>query len=230
MLTAFLPCRKGSERVPRKNVRPFAGEEGGLLAVKLRQLSRVSGIDRIVVSTNDEDVINVAKNSGVLSLDIDLRREELCTSATSTDALIRYVPEVVHAGDVLWTHVTSPLFDAEHYEEIIARYRAVSSAGTHDSLMTVSALRTFVWDGERPINYDRAVEKWPRTQTLSPLYEINSAAFISPIETYRAPILDRIGERPLLHVCADHTDFDIDWPKDFEVAEALYQNRSVKNG
>ena len=34
MITAFLPCRKGSQRIPDKNVKPFAGIEGGLLKIK----------------------------------------------------------------------------------------------------------------------------------------------------------------------------------------------------
>ena len=38
MLTLFLPCRRGSERVANKNTRPFADHPGGLLGVKLDQL------------------------------------------------------------------------------------------------------------------------------------------------------------------------------------------------
>lgn len=34
----FLPTRKGSERVKNKNTRPFAGDEGGLVEIKIKQL------------------------------------------------------------------------------------------------------------------------------------------------------------------------------------------------
>ena len=41
MITAFIPCRAGSERIAKKNTKLFAGKEGGLLAIKLEQLLKV---------------------------------------------------------------------------------------------------------------------------------------------------------------------------------------------
>ena len=52
-MTIFLPCRLGSERIPQKNTKTFAGVKGGLLKVKLSTLLKVPAIDSIVVSTND---------------------------------------------------------------------------------------------------------------------------------------------------------------------------------
>ena len=57
-MTIFLPCRLGSERIPQKNTKTFAGVKGGLLKVKLSTLLKVPAIDSIVVSTNDTEVIN----------------------------------------------------------------------------------------------------------------------------------------------------------------------------
>ena len=37
-MTIFLPCRLGSERIPQKNTKDFAGIKGGLLKVKLNTL------------------------------------------------------------------------------------------------------------------------------------------------------------------------------------------------
>lgn len=58
----FLPTRKGSERVKNKNTRPFAGIEGGLIENKIRQLLCCEKIDEIILSTNDETCMKVAKN------------------------------------------------------------------------------------------------------------------------------------------------------------------------
>ena len=44
----FLPCRKGSQRVPNKNTRPFAGVDGGLLRIKLEELLKAKLIDKII--------------------------------------------------------------------------------------------------------------------------------------------------------------------------------------
>lgn len=44
----FLPTRKGSERVKNKNTRPFAGDEGGLVEIKIKQLFATKHIDEIL--------------------------------------------------------------------------------------------------------------------------------------------------------------------------------------
>jgi CMP-N-acetylneuraminic acid synthetase len=90
--------------------------------------------------------------------------------------------------------------------------------------MGVTRLSTFLWDTDGPINYDRNVEKWPRTQTLRPLYEVNSAIFIASTEIYGRDA-DRIGRSPLLYEISKDKTVDIDWPDDFEIAERLWQTR-----
>jgi len=228
-ITAFLPCRAGSQRVPHKNTRPFAGRRDGLLGIKLEQLLACDALDAILLSTNDPEVEAIAAPLAARSggrLRLDRRPDHLCSSSTSTDEVIAYVPEVIPEGDVVWTHVTSPFYGAADYAEAIAAYRAARAAGTHDSLMGVTELRTFVWDASGPLNYDRAVEKWPRTQTLPPLYEVNSAIFIADAGTYRLRG-DRIGETPLLHAIPKQKTVDVDWEEDFAIAQELWRLRSA---
>lgn len=59
----FLPCRKGSQRVPNKNTRSFAGIEGGLLRIKLEQLLACKKIDKIYLSSDDEVVLNIGRDA-----------------------------------------------------------------------------------------------------------------------------------------------------------------------
>ena len=47
MITAVVAVRKGSQRVPNKNIKPFG--ESNLLEMKLKVLLQVNGIDEIVV-------------------------------------------------------------------------------------------------------------------------------------------------------------------------------------
>lgn len=61
-IAVFLPVRKGSQRVINKNNRPFANKEGGLLEVKLEQLSKLK-VSEIILSTNDEKVLNMHKKN-----------------------------------------------------------------------------------------------------------------------------------------------------------------------
>ena len=220
-ISVFLPCRAGSERVPHKNTRTFAGIEGGLLKIKLQQLIACNAIDTIVLSTNDEEVIQLAETLSSDKIKIDRRPEHLATSSTSTDDLVKYVPTIISEGAVLWTHVTSPFIDGKIYEEAINVYKDALSKGENDSLMSVTALRTFIWNKEGAVNYDRNKEKWPRTQTIDPLYEINSGIFLADIDIYKN-LQDRIGQKPFLFENNDIDSFDIDWEEDFFIAEAIY--------
>lgn len=60
-VSCFLPCRKGSERVLRKNIKPFGGYEFGLIQIKLAQLLACEALDEVVLSTNDDDIIAYAQ-------------------------------------------------------------------------------------------------------------------------------------------------------------------------
>lgn len=224
-MRVFLPCRKGSERVPQKNVRPFGGASHGLLGIKLEQLLRVSSIDEIVLSSNDDAVFSVAEHYNDGRIRLDHRPESLASSSTSTDSLIEYVPSIIKEGDVLWTHVTSPFCDASVYEEAIRCYIQSQKEG-FDSLMSVTEIRKFIWNKSGPVNYDAKKEKWPRTQTLEPLYEINSAIFIAPLKCYLER-KDRIGHRPYLYKLNARQSFDVDWPEDFDLAENLWTHEKA---
>jgi CMP-N-acetylneuraminic acid synthetase len=228
-ITAFLPCRAGSQRVPFKNTRPFADRADGLVGIKLEQLVACDAIDEIVLSTNDEAVIAIGERWVERAggrMRIDRRPDHLCDSSTSTDAVIGYVPSIIAEGDILWTHVTSPFFDAGDYADAILRYREGLASGDYDSLMGVTGIHGFIWNEAGPITYDRAVEKWPRTQTIKPLFEINSSIFIAPIEVYRDQG-DRVGQRPILHDIGKAKTVDIDWPEDFDIAEMLWKIRTA---
>ena len=221
MITAFLPCRAGSERVPEKNTKIFAGIDGGLLTIKLNQLLKTKLIDKIILSTNDIKVIEIANNISNRII-IDERPDSLAMSSTSTDDLINYLPSVVKSGHILWTHTTSPFITNEIYDKAIEIYLKNLNEGLNDSLMTVNKLQTFLWNEKGSINYDRSIEKWPRTQTLPELFEINSGIFINSVEGYKKN-KDRIGLNPFLMNTKGYTSFDIDWPEDFILGELIYR-------
>lgn len=218
-VVAFLPMRKGSQRIKNKNIKEFANIKGGLTFIKVSQLLKVKKIDRIVVSTNDEEVKNIVLSFNSSKIKIDDRPEELAGSSTSTDDLVKYVPTIIDSGIVLWTHVTSPFVDEMLYDNMIDKY--LEEKRNFDSLMSVTKIQKFLWDKKQPINYDRSKEKWPRTQTIEPIHEVNSGAFIADINVYKS-LNDRIGNKPFLYELSDKQAFDIDWEDDFEIAEVLW--------
>lgn len=223
---AFLPCRKGSERVPKKNIKPFGQFANGLVELKLKQLLNCSSIDNVILSTNDEEILDYAASLANEKLIVHKRDDALCTSSTSTDELVAHALSLVPEGHILWTHVTSPFVNSDQYELIIKEYFDKLKNG-YDSLMTTSLIHGFLWNKEGPINYDRSVEKWPRTQTIEPLHEINSAVFLSSAENYEA-LNDRIGKAPYLYPLDKIIAHDIDWPEDFIIAQAIEANGLAK--
>jgi CMP-N-acetylneuraminic acid synthetase len=225
-ITAFLPCRKGSERVPRKNIRPFHDHQHGLIEIKLRQLLAVDSIDEVVLSTNDEEILEFAATLGNSKLRLHKRVDSLSSSTTSTDELVGHAVELIPDGHILWTHVTSPFVNADEYAAIVARYRQALDEG-YDSLMTTTEIHGFLWNADAPLNYDRSVEKWPRTQTLEVVHEVNSAAFLNSADNYRR-LADRIGTKPYLYGMGKILGFDIDWEDDFAIAQVLAQSQLAK--
>ncbi|AXX87641.1 acylneuraminate cytidylyltransferase family protein [Malaciobacter marinus] len=218
-IIAFLPMRKGSQRIKNKNIKKFANIKKGLTFIKISQLLKVKEIDKIIVSTDDKKVIDIALSFDSKKIHIDKRPKELATSSTSTDELIKYVPKIIKKGIVIWTHVTSPFIDEKIYSKMIKTYLDNKN---NDSLMSVTKIQKFLWDKKNPINYNRKKEKWPRTQTLNPVYEVNSGAFINEIKNYKK-FNDRIGKNPILFELDTIQSFDIDWKEDFEIAQVLWE-------
>lgn len=221
-VSVFLPCRKGSERVPKKNIKPFADIAHGLVELKLQQLLSCEVIDEVVLSTNDEEILTFAAGIDNKKLRIKKRVDSLCSSSTSTDELVAHAAELIPDGNILWTHVTSPFINARIYQEIIEKYFKCLEQG-YDSLMTTTLIHGFLWNEQSPINYDRINEKWPRTQTIAPVHEINSGVFLNSAENYRR-LDDRIGNKPFLYPMNKIIAHDIDWHEDFIIAEAIALN------
>lgn len=225
-VTAFIPMRKGSERAANKNFKKFATMEGGLIHLKLEQIMEID-VDEVVVSTNDENVIEVAERFIPIyrgKLRIVKRPDHLCLSSTPVKELIDYVPTVVRTDHVLWLHVTSPLFNT--YTDFISKYWAILARG-YDSLITVTEMKEFLMNNEGNIinspNHKmfEPSPKWPRTQDLEPLYIVNHACYMSSIYNY-LKYHDRVGCRPALYITGKVPGLDIDFNEDFMVAEALF--------
>jgi CMP-N-acetylneuraminic acid synthetase len=229
VIDIFLPMRAGSERIKNKNTREFACYKLGLFEIKLNQLLKVKSASKIVISTDDDIILKYLRYHRFSKVKIHEREPFLCTSDTSTDDLIPHAAEICDSHHIFWTHVTSPFFDDIYMEDAISQYFKVLKLG-HDSLMSVDKCQEFLIDSSScPINFDRSREKWPRTQTLKPIYRINSAAFITSKELYMNK-QDRIGEKPYLLKLEHNIALDIDWPLDFEIAEYLFQkgNKMLK--
>ena len=221
-VTAFLPCRKNSKRILNKNIRPFAIYEYGIFELKINQLISCNDISKIIISTDDPQIIKLAKlfiNKGIKEIILDIRAEFLCSSKTTTDQIIKYASSLIDSGIVLWTHATSPFVNSKIYSDAIKKYFDNLSY-RFDSLMSVNPIKGFIWDHNGPINYDINDIKWPFTQSLEKIYEVNNAIFLADIDIYRT-FNNRVGENPFLFEMSKLHSVDIDYEEDFIFAEKI---------
>ena len=87
MRLAVIPARGGSKRIPRKNIKPFCGRP--MIAWSILAASRSGCFDRIIVSTDDLEIAELAKAHGA---DVPFLRPALLS-----DDLTGTIPVVVHA-------------------------------------------------------------------------------------------------------------------------------------
>ena len=117
----FLPCRKGSKRVLKKNTRPFCSNKKSLLEIKLEQLIKVKELNKIILSTDDSECIYIAENmkDDNNKVFIDNRPSFLAEDSTDLKDLIKYAYKISFSKHIIWTHVTSPFFEGSNYVEAI---------------------------------------------------------------------------------------------------------------
>lgn len=91
MRVAIIPARGGSKRIPRKNIKDFAGKP--IIAYSIEAAQRSELFDRIIVTTDDEEIAEVARRYGA---EIPfMRPKELSDDHTAT------IPVIAHAIQTL---------------------------------------------------------------------------------------------------------------------------------
>lgn len=63
MKLAVIPARGGSKRIPRKNIKIFGGLP--MIAWSIRAAEQSQCFDRIIVSTDDAEIAQIAKEHGM---------------------------------------------------------------------------------------------------------------------------------------------------------------------
>lgn len=84
---AVIPARGGSKRIPRKNIRPFAGRP--MIAHAITAALRVGLFDHVVVTTDDDEIAHLAEAWGAA---VPFRRP-----AALADDHTPTVPVIAHA-------------------------------------------------------------------------------------------------------------------------------------
>lgn len=213
-ITALVPMRHHSQRVPGKNFRPLAGRP--LYQHILVSLLAVAEIDQIVVDT-DSEVIIAGLQQEFPQVTILERPEHLRDDKIPMNEILAYDTGQVEADLYLQTHSTNPLLKSQTIAQSIQAL--IKSYPAYDSLFSVTRLQTRLWDQlGRAINHNPAVLL--QTQDLPPVYEENSCIYIFSRDTLISR-RNRLGERPLMFPIDPAEAWDIDEEIDFTIVDGL---------
>tara|TARA_R110001592_G_scaffold39956_1_gene131376 strand:- start:1396 stop:2049 length:654 start_codon:yes stop_codon:yes gene_type:complete len=212
-ITAVIPVRKGSVRVKNKNIRDFGGTS--LLELKIDLLKTVVGLDKIVVNSDSEEMLCIARGKGV---DTFLRDEHFASSTINNSEYFEHIAQVTQSDHIMYAPVTCPFVSKNTFEKCIKSYQELED---HDSLMTVFDVKHHMWLAGEPMNYDP--KNSPNSQDLPDILGVHYGVSII---SRKACIENRnvVGENPFFVKLNGVESVDIDTELEFKFAEFIYSN------
>ena len=209
-ITAIIPVRKGSVRVKNKNLKPFSNSS--LLEIKINQLKNVNIVSRIVVSSDCENMLNIAKNMGVGT---HKREKYYASSEANNSEFFKNLGQSIDGEYLMYCPVTCPLISKETYLDCINTFQKPEVK----NLVSVSPVKHHMWLDGKPLNYD--IRNSPNSQDLPDIYQI----------TYGVSIISKndmieygniVTDNPTFKILDEIESIDIDTEFDFMVAEFIY--------
>ncbi len=226
MRVAVIPARGGSKRIPRKNIREFCGKP--MIAWPLQAAIASNCFDRIIISTDDAEIADVARQyGGEVPF---LRPADLADDHTGTTPVIAHAVQWLRAQgstatEVCCIYATAPFLQAVDLQEglrILQQSRAEYAFSVTSYAFPIQrALRL------RP--EDRVEMFQPqyfhtRSQDLAEAYHDAGQFYWGRAEAWLAnqPIFAAHSAAVLL---PRHRVQDIDTPEDWQRAEWMFRAR-----
>ena len=212
-ITAVIPVRKGSQRVKNKNLRVF--NKKNLLIYKIEKLKRIKHINKIIVNTDSEEAISIAKD---LNVEFWKRDKYFASSECSNSEFWSYIAQITKSDYIMFTNCTSPLVKIETYNKILEKFNKIKNK--NDSLNTVTEEKNFLYLDNKALNFNP--KEAPNSQNLPNVVKLNFAINILSTKLMHQK-KSVIGNRPYFFKLDQVEGFDIDTPLDFEFAEYLHK-------
>jgi N-acylneuraminate cytidylyltransferase len=188
-IIAIIPARGGSKRIPRKNLLPLKGKP--LIAHTIEHAKHSKLINRIIVSTDDDEIAEVAIQYGV---EVIKRPPELSGDTASSEIALLHVVgwlgehEGVEPDILVFLQCTSPFRNENDIDNAIGIFLENDA----DSLFSAYRFNKYIWqmhNGEvSPINYDY-MHRW-REQDFPHQVQENGSIYV-----FKTSILKKLGNR-----------------------------------
>lgn len=219
-ILGLIPAKGGSTRLAKKNIRPLAGRS---LLSWTAEAARASGVmDRIIVSTEDEEVAQAARDIG---LEVPFMRPlELARDPAGVVQVALHALEMLEAAgqtyDTLITLLpTCPLRIAADirgaHDLFIARQRPFLmsvSEFDHSPLVALQPTEDGRLEPYMPQYFGR------KSQEMPPAYRPNGAVHVLDVKTFRQA-RSYLAQPLVGYVMPRERSFDIDTEADLRAAE-----------
>ncbi len=225
-ILAIIPARSGSKGLPGKNIKDLCGKP--LIAWSIEQALGCSLIDKLVISTDDDRIAEVAKRYGAEVPFI--RPAELASDTASTIDVILHVAdwfekyENYQPAYILLLQPTSPLRIVEDIGG------AIKNLKNEDARAVVSLCETDHhpwWSNILPENGNMKNFLRPdilnkRRQDLSVFYRLNGAIYLAET-VYLRECNGFLGPNTCAYKMPKNRSIDIDSAMDFKLAALLME-------
>lgn len=208
---ALIPIKLGSKRVPGKNIKPFF-DGTPLMHFIQKACLNVKNIDEVYVYCSDKAVVPFLL-PGVKFLK---RPDYLDGDNINANDFIREFMRVIDADIYVNAHTTSPFAKPATIEDLVKKV----ASGLYDSAFCAENIKAFMWKDNKPMNFDPS--HFPRTQDLPNIYGETSIAYVFSKESFLKNNR-RLGQNPYIKEVGKIEAIDIDYPEDFEIANAIYK-------
>ena len=230
-ILAIIPARGSSKRLVRKNIRFLNGHP--LIAYTIDAAKKCPLIDRIIVSTEDDEIASVVNK---LSVEVQKRPAFLSQDDVGNNQVILYVLEKLaesneHYDTLVLLQPTSPLRIANDITQCLYRY--IQSEQPYQSAMSVCLVehhpaKAVTIDNNMLKPYVDTPSMEERSQLLPKVYRQNGAIYIVNINLFKSS--KRLYHSPCLPYIMDtQHSVDIDTLFDLKLAELLLLEEEMIN-
>ncbi len=231
MIVAIIPARGGSKRIPRKNIRPFAGRP--IIAYSIIAAQNCGLFDRIVVSTDDAEIAAVARDYGAETPFVrppELSDEHTGTLAVTGHALTWLAKHGCSAEIACCIYATAPFLTPEDlrrgYDDLIRTGKTYAFSVTSFEFPIQRAVRITA-DGD-VVPFDPQWMEW-RSQDLEEAHHDAGQFYWGRAKAFRSRLSLYVGQSAAI-VIPRYRVQDIDTPEDWKQAELVYASLMSRAG
>ena len=220
---AIIPARGGSKGVPRKNIKNLAGKP--LIAWTIAEANKSKYIDTCMVSTEDEEIKQVAESYG--GYVPFMRPSEFARDdSPSIDAILHAVDNMPGYDYIVLLQPTSPLRIAEDIDgtiELCFKGKSLSAVSVTESEKSPYWMYTLNETGEMSPVLTIDKEKSYQRQKLPKVYRLNGAVYVTE-KNFLKKTRGFIDAETLGYVMPTARSLDIDSILDFKLAEFIIRS------